>query len=112
MARDVDQLLRQVKSEYEKLAGKPLEKTLWFGAHLPEYGDAPTAKEIGLEIAAIDDAQFRKLAIESDISFIQPMLKRGPQVIVLNELLEACANPGDVIASLVAALPPSTVFVV
>jgi hypothetical protein len=112
MARDVDRLLGQVRGEYEKLAGKPLERTLWFGAYLPEYADAPAAKQIGLEIAAIDDGTFRKLAMESDLSWLQPQLAKPPQVVVLNELLEACANPGDVIASLVAALPPSTVFVV
>jgi ribosomal protein S27E len=112
MARDTDELLRHIRADYERIAGKPLQRTLWFGAYLPEYADAPTAREVGLELAEIDDDKFRALALDSDISWLSPLLANAPQVVVLNELLEACANPGDVIASLVAALPPSTIFVV
>lgn len=106
MADDVGRLLEHVAEDHLRIIGKPLERTLWFGAYLPEY-----ARE-GLDIVEIDDVKFAKLALESDISWVKPYLSRAPQVVVLNDLLEVCSNPGAVVEALVEALPPSTLFVV
>jgi hypothetical protein len=35
-----------------------------------------------------------------------------PQLVILHELLESCSDPGALLATLVATLPPSTLFVV
>lgn len=112
MAADVDTLLDDVAQDHERIIGKPLERTLLFGAYLPEYANLPAARRTGLEIVTVDDAKFAKLALDSDISWVKPYLARAPQVVILNDLLEVCTNPGAVVSALVEALPPSTLFVV
>jgi hypothetical protein len=112
MADDIDQLLQHAAADHLHLRGEPLTKTLFVGAYLPEYKQVPSAKQIGLEIADFDDDKFRRLALDSDITWLKPALARAPQVIVLNDLLESCTDPGAVISALVEALPPSTLFVV
>ena len=112
MIADMSALLEQVAADHERIAGAPLERTLLLGRYLPEFAELPAARRIGLDVATIDDDAFGKLALDSDLSFVQPLLAKRPQVVILQELLESCSNPGEVVAALVAALPPSTLFVV
>ena len=112
MSDDFQQLLERVQSDHDRLNGEPLKRTLVLGAHLPEYADVPLAQAIGLDIPDIDDDRFRRLALDSDISWAAPHLARAPQVVILNDLLEVCTNPNAVLEKLIAAVPASTQFVV
>jgi hypothetical protein len=112
MTADMQRLFEHVAKDHERIAGEPLARTLFVGAYLPEYATVPAAADIGLDLAQIDDATFTRLALDSDISWLMPKLARRPQVVVLNELLEVCSDPGAVIEALVAAVPESTQFVV
>jgi hypothetical protein len=105
MVADFEALLAHVAKDHESL-----ERTLLIGRYLPEF--AELGKQIGLQVAEISDDVFHKLAVESDVSWAAPLLARAPQVVILQELLESCTDPGAVIAGLVAALPASTQFVV
>ncbi len=109
---DFATLLAHLEADHAHIAGAPVTRALLLGRYLPEFAELPEAKRIGLEVGAIDDAKFARIALASDISWAQPMLARAPQLVILHELLEACTDPGAVLATLVAALPKTTVFVV
>jgi Zn ribbon nucleic-acid-binding protein len=113
--RDFERLLERVAADHLRIAGKPLERTLLVGCFLREFADLPVAKRIGLEIAEIGDDEFDRLASKSDVGWAAPLLGRSPQVLLLHELLEACADPGAVIGRLsesVGAAGSATLFVV
>lgn len=112
MTADMARLFEHVAQDHERITGEPLRRALLVGAYLPEYAETAAAREHGFELAEIDDATFERLALDSDISWLAPKLARAPQVVLLNELLEACTDPGRVVTALVDALPPSTLFVV
>ena len=112
MVADMDALLERVDADYQRLTGTALQRTLLLGRYLPEFATTPTAQHLGLAVAEIDDPTFTRLVIDSDIRWLEPLLARAPQVVILQELLESCSNPGAVLAALVAKLPPSTQFVV
>jgi hypothetical protein len=105
MVSDMEALLAKIRADHPGL-----QRTLLIGRHLPEF--ASLGKDIGFQVAQITDEVFEKLALDSDIRWAAPLLQRQPQVVILQELLESCSDPGAVVAKLAAALPPSTQFVV
>jgi len=107
MAADFEELLEHIAKDHESLA-----RTLLIGRYVPEFADGLVAKQIGLQVAEISDDVFQKVAVDSDVSWAAPLLELAPQVVILQELLESCTDPGAVIAGLIAALPASTQFVV
>lgn len=109
MVADFESLLDHIASDFEKDGGV-LARTLLIGRYLPEF--VALGKQVGLQVAEITDDVFQKVAVESDLAWAAPLLARAPQVVILQELLESCADPGAVMAALVAALPPTTLFVV
>lgn len=110
MVEDFKALLHHVATDFGKQAGKPLARTLLIGRYLPEFAEAGAS--VGLQVATITDEVFQKVAVDSEIKWAAPLLEKQPQVVILQELLESCSDPGAVVAKLVAALPPSTQFVV
>jgi hypothetical protein len=110
MVADMATLLSHVAVDHERITGTPLTRTLLIGRYLPEF--AELGRDIGLDVAEISDDVFQKLAVDSDVRAFAPLLQKQPQVVILQELLESCSDPGAVVAKLVAALPPSTLFVV
>jgi Zn ribbon nucleic-acid-binding protein len=111
MVQDFDALLASVAADHERLAGAPPTRTLLLGRFLRDFAALPRARALGLDVALLTDDAFQKLAA-SDVSWARPHLERAPQVVILHELLEACPDPGAVLATLIAALPPTTMFVV
>jgi glycosyl transferase family 2 len=105
MSADFAKLLDRVAADHQRLVGAPLQRTLLVGRYLREYAHMPEAKRIGLEIAEIDDAAFTRLAVSSDLAWLQPLIASKPQFVILHELLEACRDPGKIIDGLVKALP-------
>ncbi len=112
MVSDMETLLEQVAADYAKLTGAPLARALLIGRYLPEFAELPAARAIGLDVATVDDEVFARLSLDSDLRWAAALLDRKPQVVILQELLESCSDPGAVVAKLAASLPPSTLFVV
>lgn len=112
MIEDFETLLRRVEADYLRVTGEPLARTVLLGRYLPEFASVPSAARLGLSVATIDDDAFRALSLESDLGWAGAHLARTPQVVILQELLESCADPAAVLGGLVASLPPSTLFVV
>jgi Zn ribbon nucleic-acid-binding protein len=110
--RDFAELLAHVSADYASITGTPLKRTLSLGRFSREFRTLPEAARIGLDLAEIDDDTFGRLALASEIDWAAPLLAKQPQVLLLLELLESCADPAAVLARLVAAVPPSTLFVV
>jgi ribosomal protein S27E len=109
---DFESLLERVAADHLRITGKALERTLLLGRFLRDFRDLPTAKRIGLEVAEIGDEEFARLATHSDVTWAEHLLAKGPQVLLLHELLEACADPGVVVKLLSASAPPTALFVV
>jgi hypothetical protein len=112
MVDDFEHLLQRLAADHQRIAGAPLTRTLVLGRYLPEFATVPSAGPLGLAVPRIDDASFRRLALDADLSWAQPLLAAAPQVVVLQELLESCSDPGAVLAKLVAALPKTTLIAV
>jgi Zn ribbon nucleic-acid-binding protein len=112
MVRDFGRLLDRVAEDHRRLRDQPLERTLLLGRFLREFASLPQARRVGLDLAEIDDDAFARLAVSADVSWAKPLLARGPQVVLLHELLEATSDPSVVLRELVAALPASTLFAV
>jgi hypothetical protein len=110
--KDFARLLERVSVDHERICGKPLERTLLLGRFLRDFKGLGEATRVGLEVAEIDDRAFAQMATESDVRWAQPLLARGPQVVLLHELLESCGDPGVVLGKIVEALPASTLLVV
>src|SRR3569832_1456922 len=110
MVSDMAALLERVAADHLELAGAPLRRTLHLGRYLPEF--ATLGKDIGLDVPTIGVVVFVLFVFVSDIRPFAAMLQKVPQVVFLQELLESCSDPGAVVAKLVAALPPATLFVV
>src|SRR3569623_2066191 len=100
MVSDMAALLERVAADHQELAGAPLRRTLLLGHNLPEF--ATLGKDIGLDVPTIGDDVFAKLALDSDIRPFAAMLQKVPQVVLLQELLESCSDPGAVVAKLAA----------
>lgn len=114
MAADFEHLLDHLAADHQRLTGAPLTRAVLLGRYLKEFAGGPIARRIDLAIAEIDDPAFERLALASDIAWALPLLAHSPapQLVILHELLESCSDPGAVLATLVKALPPSTLFVV
>ncbi len=110
--RDFGALLDHVAADHERFRGGRLERTLLLGRFMRAFRELPAAARVGLEIAEFDERTFAQLSADSDVRWMQPLLARAPQVVILHELLESCGDPGVVLGKLVEALPPATLLVV
>jgi hypothetical protein len=109
--QDFGQFLERIASEYERCEGRPARSIVLFGRFLPEFRQA-VGEGATLDVVPIDDPAFREMHRASSIDFARQALSRAPDVVVLNELLEACSNPAAVLEQMVALVPPTTRFAV
>lgn len=109
---DFDRLLQGIGAEFERTEGRPVARALLLGKYRNRYRLLPSAERMGLQIAEIDDLAMADLAFDGDLTWAQPLLSLKPEVVILHELLEACGDPGRVIARLIDTLPSDTWFVV
>jgi hypothetical protein len=109
---DFSELLSHLANDHQNTAGQPLTRTLLIGRFSREFRGLAEARKVGLDIAEIDDERFARLASASDIEWAKPALARRPQMVILHELLEACSDPGGVLAKIAAIVPQETLFAV
>jgi hypothetical protein len=108
---DFGRLLDHVADDCQRITGKPLTRTLLLGRFMHDFATLTQAARVGLSIAPVDDAAFERLSTASDVGWARALLANGPQVVILHELLEACSDAGAALDQLVAACPPTTLFV-
>jgi len=71
----------------------------------------PELAGLGLEIVRIEGTAFARLAEESELGALGPRLADA-ELVLLNELLEACPDPGKVLRQVVAELPEAATLAV
>jgi ribosomal protein S27E len=102
---DLSRMLQQLAGQHAKRSGGQPERTVLLGRYLDELPDLPHLTGIGLEVVRIEGNAFARLAEQSDLGAALARLQ-GAQLVILNELLEACSDPGKVLRQVAAALPP------
>jgi Glycosyl transferase family 2 len=108
---DFDRCLESIAREFERSAERPARSVLVLGRYLPEFARARSSGPV-VQVAPADDDAFREMHRASSIDFARAALERGPDIVVLNELLEACSNPAAVLERIVELVPATTRFAV
>ncbi|HEX3776724.1 MAG TPA: glycosyltransferase [Polyangiaceae bacterium] len=111
-AGDFAQFLELLAGEFSRQGRALPKKSLSLGRFLPEFSESERARQFGLVVPSIDDAQFAELALAGSLAFAEAELAAKPELVILHELLEACADPGAVLQKLAKALPPGALLVV
>jgi ribosomal protein S27E len=106
---DFDRFLEAVEAEFTRVEGRAPARALVLGKFMRDFRDVPAARRMNLAVADIDDEKFQRLR-RSDISWAADLLAAKPEVVVLHELLEVCADPGKVLGDLIKTLPKDTWF--
>lgn len=110
--KDFQRFLSRVESDYERVEQRPLRNVLLLGRWLPEFAESLSAQRVGLRVCTTDDAAFRSLALDANTDWAKAELDRGPQVVILNEFLEACSDAARVLEALTHSLPTSSWLVI
>jgi hypothetical protein len=111
-AQDFELFLQQVRHRLKADGHRTPVKSVLLGRSLSEFSDSAVARQIGLVVPAIDDADFARLALHGSLDFARAALAEAPELVILHELLEACADPAAVLDELAKTLPASTTLVV
>lgn len=106
---DLSRMVLVLARQWASLRGGTPRRTLLFGRYLAELSERPELAALGLEIVRIEGAAFARLSEHSDLAGFTAELA-GADLVVLNELLEACSDPGKVLGQIAAALPPSALL--
>lgn len=108
---DLSQMIQRLARDYAARRGSPPRRTVLLGRYFDELAERPELAGLGLEVVRIGGAAFARLAEEADLAAFAPRLA-GAELVILNELLEACSDPGKVLRQIAAAAPPSAAFAV
>ena len=113
MQRDFEALLSRVEEIFSQREGRSPKRVALAGRYLPSFAEGKVARRLDLRILGASDSAFEALSASSDPSLLEPALV-DPEVdvLILNELLEACADPALVLEKIKARLPDSTWLVV
>jgi hypothetical protein len=109
---DFERLLEQCERVHQRVRNASPERTLLIGRYLPDFAAGRTARRLGLKVATFDDPAFAAFALSSDLAPLTALLQERPQLVLLHEALEACADPSAVLEALIAALPESTLLAI
>src|SRR6185312_3208989 len=102
----------RVAATFERTEGRPIRRTLLVGRWLDAYDALPNARAVGLQITRILDGDFRAL-VDGDVEWLAARLKgEAPDVVILDELLEAAGAPVASLDVLTRALPARTWYAV
>lgn len=112
LVRDFESYLGQVVAAYSREVGHAPKKALLLGRWLDDYEAVPAARESGLEILRVDDQEFASL-VDGGVDWLTARLKGAkPDVVILDELLEATGDPAAALDAIVRTLPEGTWFAV
>lgn len=102
---DLSQMIQRLAREHAARRGHPPRRTVLLGRYLDELSALPELAGLGLELVRIGGAEFARLAEEADLAAFAPRLADA-ELVILNELLEACSDPGKALRQVAAAVPP------
>lgn len=106
---DLARIIERLAEQHRARTGSLPRCTLLLGRYLEQLLESPRVAGLGLEIVRIEGAAFTRLAEQSEL----PQLElAGAPLVILNELLEACSDPGKVLQQLAQALPTGASLVV
>jgi Glycosyl transferase family 2 len=103
-AADLARLVETLGEQHRMLRGRPPSRVALLGRYVEGLTQRSELARLGLEVVRVEGLGFERLVLEADVSAYLAALA-GAELVVLNELLEACAEPGKVLARVVAALP-------
>lgn len=102
---DLARLVASLSEQHRARRGRKPGRVLLLGRYLDGLAQLPELHDVALEIGRIQGAAFERLALEGDVAWLLPQVAAA-ELVILNELLEACAEPGKVLQRLAAALSP------
>ena len=102
---DLADMLQLMAREHAERRGLAPRRTVLLGRYFAELSQRPELMALGLSVVRIDGAAFARLSEHSDLATLTAQLE-GAELVVLNELLEACSDPGKVLGQVATALPP------
>jgi hypothetical protein len=97
-------MIEKLARNHTERRGRAPERVVLLGRYFDQLADLPQLAGLGLDVVRIEGAAFAHLAEQSDLTAFAPRLA-GAELVILNELLEACSDPGKVLRQVVAALP-------
>jgi hypothetical protein len=104
LVRDFSTLLDQVTRGFAKENGRAPKKTVLLGRWLDAFADTNEAKAATLEIVHVGDEEFATL-VDGDVRpFAQRVAAMSPELVILDDFLEATGDPAAVLDALTAAL--------
>jgi hypothetical protein len=104
--QDLAQMIQRLAREHAARRGGLPRRTVLLGRYLDELVDQPELAELGLELVRIGGSAFARLAQQADLAAFAPGLADA-DLVILNELLEACSDPREVLRQVAAAASPS-----
>ncbi len=102
---DLSCMIQRLAREHATRSGRPPQRTLLLGRYFDQLSQLPELAGLGLEIVRIEGPGFARLAEQSDLAGYAARLA-GANLVILNELLEACSDPGKVLRQVAAELLP------
>ncbi len=108
---DLTRMIERLAREHAERTGSLPVRTVLLGRYFEQLLEAPRLAGLGLEIAHIEGVAFARLAEQSELPALESRLA-GAQLVILNELLEACSDPGKVLHQIALLLPAQATLAV
>ncbi len=101
---DLVAMIERLAREHAGRVGRPPQRTLLLGRYFDQLLESPRLARLGLEIARIEGTAFTRLAEQSELTGLAARIQSA-DLLILNELLEACSDPGKVLRQVALLLP-------
>jgi hypothetical protein len=101
---DVAAWLAALGAEHRSRRGQAPSRSVLLGRYFNELAEHRSLSGLALTVVPIEGAAFTRLVEQADLSAFVSELA-GAELVVLNELLEACCDPGKVLGQVAAVLP-------
>jgi hypothetical protein len=108
---ELTEIIESAVRAFENRRAQPVRQVVLAGRTLSDGPDGPAG--VGeLRVVRMDAAEVERLTSAGDVAPIRAQITESTDVLVLNEVLEACARGSSVVQQLVDALPEGALVVV
>ncbi len=101
---DLVSMIERLARDHAERTGSLPRRTLLLGRYFEQLLESPRLTGLGLEIVRIQGPAFTRLAEQSELGGAAARIEAA-QLVILNELLEACSDPGKVLRQIALVLP-------
>ncbi len=108
---DLARLIGSLCAEHRARRSTSRLRVLLLGRWLDGLAEQPELDGVELEVARIQAAAFERLSVAGDVSWLLPSVAAA-DLVIANELLEACAEPASVLRQLARALSPRALLAI